>query len=92
MEQLELSDVQILFIGLFAFGFLLFCLCCYKISNYIYILCHFNDDSELSDATNDLSRVKCTHDLNTSHTKAGLFEMVGVKSNLVVQQDQPNEL
>ena len=33
-------------IGLLLFGILLFCLCCYKVSNLLYMLYHIDDDPD----------------------------------------------
>lgn len=49
-----MNETQLLFICLFAFGFLILFLCCYKISNYIYILCHIDDYSSESSNSNGL--------------------------------------
>ena len=40
-----MDDVWVV-IGLLLFGSLLFCLCCYKVSNLLYMLYHIDDDPE----------------------------------------------
>ena len=40
-----MDDVWVV-IGLLLFGSLLFCLCCYKVSNLLYMLYHIDDDPD----------------------------------------------
>ena len=54
-----MDDVWVV-IGLLLFGSLLFCLCCYKVSNLLYMLYHIDDDPE-STAPN--GPTGCTGDL-----------------------------
>ena len=55
-----MDDVWVV-IGLLLFGSLLFCLCCYKVSNLLYMLYHIDDDPDSSapnpGGTGDLTAV-----------------------------------
>ena len=44
-QQFPMDDVWVV-IGLLLFGSLLFCLCCYKVTNLLYMLYHIDDDQE----------------------------------------------
>ena len=55
-----MDDVWVV-IGLLLFGSLLFCLCCYKVSNLLYMLYHIDDDPDstahAAGGTGDLTAV-----------------------------------
>lgn len=48
-----MDDVWVV-IGLLLFGSLLFCLCCYKVTNLLYMLYHIDDSTE-SLTANDIT-------------------------------------
>ena len=48
-----MDDVWVV-IGLLLFGSLLFCLCCYKVTNLLYMLYHIDDSTE-SLTANDIN-------------------------------------
>lgn len=48
-----MDDVWVV-IGLLLFGSLLFCLCCYKVTNLLYMLYHIDDATESLTGANDL--------------------------------------
>ena len=48
-----MDDVWLV-IGLLLFGSLLFCLCCYKVSNLLYMLYHIDDNNDSLTGNNDL--------------------------------------
>ena len=46
-----MDDVFVI-VGLLLFGSLLFCLCCYKVSNLLYMLYHIDDSTDSEDNDN----------------------------------------
>ena len=96
MEPPEPWSHKKLFIILISFGCLLICLCFYKVSNLLYILCHIDDASRPSCSfNNDLSENESAHESFTWYedtTNTGLPEMLRASSPLNFPQYEWNVL
>ena len=50
-----MDDVYVI-VGLLLFGSLLFCLCCYKVSNLLYMLYHIDDTESEDELTPEFAK------------------------------------
>ena len=97
MEPLEPWSHKLLFIFLLAFGCLLICLCCYKISNLLYVLYRIDDDESSKSCSDDNDLIpdksvygSCTCYKNTINTRPP--EMFGASSTMAFKQNEWNNI
>ena len=88
-----MDDVWVV-IGLLLFGSLLFCLCCYKVTNLLYMLYHIDDSTEsltANDITNATTASAVAAAASAATNAASSAAMGSLPIALALDQEQNNK-
>ena len=88
-----MDDVWVV-IGLLLFGSLLFCLCCYKVTNLLYMLYHIDDSTEsltANDITNTTASAVAAAASAATVNAASSAAMGSLPIALALEQEQNNK-